>query len=163
MGSRARGRKSTWEKNRAMSVHLPEEITAFLRRFDKGCWALRSEGRTALLAKLPSEQLYSIRRSPLSVDTWLEAGDDCGRIHIRLCVEIEAPRLCLETHWQPSSPDQRRDLESLTSQEVLDVHFLDEDTEYLFSRRLPWGEEQRVKVAALLQDYDAFGREVKED
>ena len=144
-----------------MSVHLPEEITGFLRGFDEGCWALRSEDRTALIVKLPSERLHAVWRSPLSVETWLKPSDDGGRVHIELCVEMEEPRLCLETHWQPNSPDQRRDLESLTSQEVLDVHFLDEDTEYLFSRRLTWGEEQRVKVAALLEDYDAADLEAK--
>jgi hypothetical protein len=78
---------------------------------------------------------------------------------VSLHLELERPGsepLVFETAWDVSGSRQREDVESLSRQGFIDVYFFGEETDYLFTRRLPLGEEQSRLIGMTIAEADNY-------
>ncbi|MBI2303366.1 MAG: hypothetical protein HYU86_01285 [Chloroflexi bacterium] len=120
-----------------MSVEIPPHILEAIGPVATGCWALESAEETALVVKASDEDMEHLWKAPLAYS--YELARQGGVWGVSLVLEAFLPQkkhLALTTFWNPSRPVEREDVARLTTQEFLTIHFLDQNTEYLFSRRL---------------------------
>ena len=127
---------------------MPPELVAALGAVAEGCWALLSEGRVALVSK-GGEWVHGLWLAPLSIHFRPAPG--------KLFLSVAGAPIPLETHWDLSQPRQLQDAKRLTEQEFLDLYLFDEETRYLFTRRLPLPPQAREEAKRTLKE--ALGEE----
>ena len=130
-----------------MSVELPEQIHDMLRSFASGCWALTSQGRTAVVLKIATDEIHGFWKSPIDVAVGSCPHDAVAGVCLCLGItKADGKRLQFENVWDISQGNQKRDAERLGTQEYFDLYFFDSETKYSFTRRIWLNDEHRRQV-----------------
>ncbi len=145
---------STPETPKPLPFELPPELADFLRTTDVACLMHATNQGTALVVKLPSPDILSIRgRVPMELRHELYYHPTAPVIRTVLTVydQPETP-LALETYTNIQDPDQRADFAALSAQDQLLLLFYNERLAHRLTKVLPLTEPE--VVTAILADAD---------
>ncbi len=131
-----------------MSVELPEEIRRFIESFPSGCWALTSQGQTAIIVKVATEEVHSLWRIPIEASfKFCPFPGVTGVCLVLTMTKPDGSGLSFENLWDVAQANEKRDVKRLATQKYFDLYFFDGETKYTFTRRVSLNAEHRKALA----------------
>jgi hypothetical protein len=148
-----------------MAVILDPELKSLMAQDNSVAvlWPNAGEGRIALLAKAADQDVASFK-GEAPIQTYWELGRfACGsvlRMHITIFDQPNHPYR-FETFINVASPEQFACVNQLMTQETLQLHFFDSQTEHGFTKVISYSLAQRGRLKKLitqaLQDWEKLG------